>query len=195
MPGRSARTLFTLTETQRSLLETLARRPTAPQRLVRRCRIVLAAGNGLPNEQIARTLALKPDSVRLWRDRWPTVSRLLAEMEASLLLEATDPGKIERLLISALETALADAPRPGTPATFSPEQIVQIVAVALEDPAECDRPVSHWTPGELADEVMKRQIVERISPRHVGRFLKGSRPQAPSQSLLAPPGNRRSPSL
>jgi hypothetical protein len=33
------------------------------------------------------------------------------------------------------------------------------------------RPISHWTPRELADEAIQRQILTRISPRHVGRFL------------------------
>jgi hypothetical protein len=32
--------------------------------------------------------------------------------------------------------------------------------------------VSHWTPTELAAEAIKRGIVEKISPRSVGRFLR-----------------------
>jgi hypothetical protein len=67
--------------------------------------------------------------------------------------------------------------------------------VSLEDPADSQRPVSHWTPTELADEARKRGIVERISPRTAGRFLKGERPQASSQPLLAQPGDRRSPGV
>lgn len=70
-----------------------------------------------------------------------------------------------------IEMILSDAPRIGTPATFTPEQIVQIVAVACEDPQLSDRPITHWTPRELADEVVEREIVTVISPRSVGRFL------------------------
>jgi putative transposase len=110
-------------------------------------------------------------------------------------LAALEAEGNERPLAKAIEDALTDALRPGAPATFTPEQIVQIVAVSLEEPQECGRPVSHWTPTELADEVKKRGIVETISPRQVGRFLKGERPQAPSQPLLAQPGDRRSRSL
>ena len=73
-----------------------------------------------------------------------------------------------------IEDALGDAPRPGGPATFSPQQIVGIVAVACEPPEKSGRPGSHWTHAELADEVKKRRIVQDISPRSVGRFLKGS---------------------
>ncbi len=70
---------------------------------------------------------------------------------------------------------LVDAPRSGRPGYFTPEQIVQIIAIACEDPEEeeaSDRPISHWTPREVADEAVKRRIVSRISVRTVGRFLK-----------------------
>ena len=66
---------------------------------------------------------------------------------------------------------LSDASRPGKPKTFSPEQLVQVIAVACEEPGESDREISHWTRRELAEEVIQRQIVPSISPRHVGRLL------------------------
>jgi putative transposase len=72
-------------------------------------------------------------------------------------------------------TGLSDQPRSGTPPKFTAEQIVQITAVACEAPSKSGRPVSHWTPSELADEVVKRQIVESISVSSVGRFLKSGR--------------------
>ena len=65
------------------------------------------------------------------------------------------------------------------------EQIAQLYALACEPPAASDRPISHWTPRELADEARKRGIVERISERHVGRFFKSRCPQTAPQSLLA----------
>ena len=48
---------------------------------------------------------------------------------------------------------------------------MRIMALACETPALSDRPVSNWTPRELADEAVKRGIVEQISPRTVERFL------------------------
>ena len=71
------------------------------------------------------------------------------------------------------------------PYIYSPEQIVQIVAVACEPPEKSGRPISHWSARELADEVKKRQIVKDISPRTVGRFLKTGRLTAAPQPLLA----------
>ena len=49
---------------------------------------------------------------------------------------------------------------------------MQIVALACETPQASGYRVSHWTPTELATEAIKRGILEKISPRSVGRFLR-----------------------
>ena len=85
-----------------------------------------------------------------------------------LLSEAVSDKQLRKMI----ENILSDAPRPGTPKFFGVEQVVQIVALACEDPKKSLRPVSHWTPTELAQEAKKRGIVEKISPRSVGRFLR-----------------------
>ena len=81
----------------------------------------------------------------------------------------------DNALRTLIAEVLADAPRPGTPPTFTPEQIVHIIAIACTPPADSGRPVNAWSPRELADEAEKRQIVSSISARSVGRFLKTSR--------------------
>ena len=83
-------------------------------------------------------------------------------------------------LRALVRTGLRDLPRRGTPPTFTAEQIVQIIAVACEEPAQSERPISHWTPAELADEVIKRKLVASISPSSVERFLKSGRSQTAS---------------
>jgi putative transposase len=93
-----------------------------------------------------------------------------------------DDEVLVRALIAEL---LADAPRPGAPATFTAEQIIQIINLACTPPAAAGRPVDAWTPRELAAEAKKRQIVRSISPRSVGRFLKSGRSTAAPQPLLA----------
>jgi transposase len=101
------------------------------------------------------------------------------------LLLAEEEGIDDKGLAELIEQVLADEPRPGAPSEFEPEQIAQIVAVACEDPQESGRPVTHWTPQELADEAIKRGIVSSISPRSVGRFLGRGRLETPSEPLLA----------
>ena len=166
-----------LSTRQRALLERLRQRQTAPQRLIRRVLILLALAANPCLQTAARDLGLNRISVRLWRDRWRDAAEALAQAEKDDLPDSQLLGLIQGLL--------ADAPRPGGPATFTPEQIVQIVAVACEPPAKSGRPISHWTHRELADEVKNRQIVKAIAPRTVGRFLKTGRLAAASQPLLA----------
>ena len=166
-----------LSTRQRTLLERLRQRQTAPQRLIRRVLIVLALADGPGLRATARALGLNRISVRLWRDRWLAAAEALAQAESDHLSD--------QLILGLIVEVLDDAPRPGGPATFSPEQIVQIVAVACEPPEKSGRPISHWTHRELADEVKRRQIVKDIAPRTVGRFLKTGRPATPSQPLLA----------
>jgi transposase len=85
----------------------------------------------------------------------------------------------------AIEGLLSDRPRSGSPGKFTAEQVTQLLAIACEDPEESGRPVTHWTPRELADEAAKRGVVESISPRQVGRSLKIRRTPAAPQPLLA----------
>ena len=50
-------------------------------------------------------------------------------------------------------------------------KILQLFAIACKPPETYQRPISHWTPRELADEMIKQGIVESISVRHVARLL------------------------
>jgi putative transposase len=170
-----------LTERQEAELERIVRRPTSPQWAVTRARIILAASEGANNEEIGRQVGVDRQQVRMWRRRWQ------AEVAGLAAVEAEDS---EQVLSPRIRQVLADRPRPGGPPTFSPEQLCGIIALACEPPDASGRPVTHWTPRELANEAMKRQMVRSISPRHVGRILNRGRVATPSQPLLAepPPG-------
>ena len=162
---------------QRELLQRLVRRQTADQRLVRRASLILALADDPRVAAAARRLGLTRLTVRHWRDRWLEAAPRLQQAEGE---QAGEPA-----LADLIEQALADDFRPGAPATFSPEQIVQLVAVACEPPEKSGRPISHWTSRELADEVKKRGIAKAISPRSAGRFLKGGGAAAAQEPLPA----------
>jgi putative transposase len=149
----------------RELLDQLARRQHSSQQLLRRLQIVRLAADGTTNQEITRQLSLHRETARIWRKRWA---------EAAPCLEAAQAeGATDTQLLRLIAAILADEPRPGAPATFAPEAIVQIMALACEDPKATALPISHWTPQELAQEAVRRGIVASISPRSVGRFLKG----------------------
>lgn len=151
---------------QRDILEQIVRRPTSPQHHVLRARIILMGREGYGNQEVAETLSTSRRTVYHWRNRW------LADQEHLFKVEAETEAD-EKALSEAILSALSDAPRPGTPPQYSAETVCQIIAVSCEEVSECGYPLSHWTPQVLREEVIKRQIVEDISVRHIGRFLKG----------------------
>lgn len=162
---------------QGSILGQITRRSNSPQGLVQRAQIIRQAGEGHRNQQIASSLKVDIGSVRKWRKRWHEREGQLSEMEKA--------GVSDKELRQVIRESLSDLPRSGAPTKFSAEQICQIIVVSCETPEQAGRPVTHWTPPELADEVIQRSIVDSISPRQIGRFLKGGRFEAPPVTLLA----------
>jgi putative transposase len=165
-----------ITEKQKELLEQICRRQNSTQQQLRRAQIIVKASEGLSNKKIAKELGVHRSRVRQWRGRWLVAEERLAGLETK---------ENNKTIFFAIEEMLCDAYRSGTPSKFSSEQIVEIMALACEAPSLSNRPISHWTPRELADEAIKRGMVESISAQSVERFLKGSRPQATSVTLLA----------
>jgi len=174
MPGRAAKVL--ITERQQDVLQTMTRSSTCPQALAQRASMILLAFDGWDNQGIAARLGCERHAVGLWRRRWAQAFRRLVLIEC---------GEKASALPRAIDALLSDLPRPGCPGKFTPEQITQILATACEPPQDSGRPVTHWTPRELAAEVTQRGIVASISPRHVGRFLKYGGVAAASEPLLA----------
>ena len=151
MPKRA--TKVNLSEREKEELEQITRRHRSEQQQAQRARIVLAAEQGRSNAQIGRELALNVDTVRLWRDRWVGLQGI--DLETFSVAER-----------------LQDAPRPGAPPKFMEEHRCQMAAFACEAPMKAGRPISQWTGREMAEELMKRGIVEQISPRHASYLLK-----------------------
>jgi hypothetical protein len=130
-----------------------------------RARVVLAAAAGQSNRQISAHLGVTRNLVQAWRGRWAAAN------EALLAAELEGGAGDERALRAVVQGVLADAPRSGAPPTFTPEQLCRIIALACTPPSEAGRPISHWTPRELAEEAATQGIVPRISARTVGRLL------------------------
>jgi putative transposase len=130
-------------------LHDLVRAHSTPQKLAQRARIILFAAAGLGVEETAQRLGIWRKTAGHWRRRWRNA-------DAS----------------AGVAARLSDAPRCGAPATFTPEVICQIMALACEDPETLDVAISHWSQSELARQSVTRGIVKSISHGSVGRFLK-----------------------
>jgi len=142
-----------LSDAERQGLEKLIKRHQVGQQIVLRAGIILAAADEQTNTEIAQASSVTLDTVRLWRNRWVKLQDI----------------SLDDL---SLEDRLQDAPRPGAPAKITADQRCRIEALACETPEESDRPITHWTAREIADELKKRKIVDEISPRHAARLLK-----------------------
>lgn len=169
-------TRICVTEKQRAALQEIVRGRLSPQSEALRARIILEADSGARNGHIADNLHIERQTVRLWRNRWADKAEILEQIESK---------EDYKKLCNAIRDVLADDPRSGCPPKFTAEHICRITALACTSPADSDRPISHWTPRELADEVTKREIVESISVRSLGRFFFSGRPQAPQVQILA----------
>jgi transposase/DNA-binding CsgD family transcriptional regulator/transcriptional regulator with XRE-family HTH domain len=93
-----------LTAHERETLQRWARRHSSSQALALRCRIVLAAGEGCTNGEIAASVGCNPVTVSKWRQRFAS----------------------DRL------DGLVDAPRPGAARTIGDDVVEAIVVESLE---------------------------------------------------------------
>jgi len=130
---------------ERTALESLSRRATAPHRMVLRARIVLLAADDAGNSEIARRLGCCEDTARKWRRRY-----------------------CERGL-----EGLADAPRPGRPRKFPAAAVAEVKALACELPAAAGAPLARWTCPELARKAAAGGIAPAPSASTVRRWLAG----------------------
>jgi transposase len=111
---------------------------------------------------IATEVGLSRKQVGRWRRRWQQ------SFDALVAIECSEP---QAMLRRTIEDILSDAPRSGSPGTYSAEQVTQIIALACEPPSQSGRPIETWTGRELADEAAQRGIVESISAGQVNRYL------------------------
>lgn len=147
---------------ERHGLEDLIRTRSTPQHLALRARMIVFAADGLSVRETSERLGVWRKTVSEWRKRWLSCGREVG-----------------------IANRLSDRPRCGAPATITPEQICAIIALACEKPSESGIPITHWSQQAVADEAMRRGIVEKISQRSVGRFFKRVGLETASHPLLA----------
>lgn len=165
MPGPKA-VEVNVSAAAKSELESLVKGHKTGQQIAQRARMILLASKGKSNAEIGRELGVERLTVKRWRARWA-------------LLEAIPRDEL------SVEERLEDLPRPGAPARITAEQRCQMEALACEAPEQSGRPISQWSAREIADEVVARQIVATLSPRHAERLLKRIVNSPSHESLLA----------
>lgn len=165
MPGPKA-TAIKLTEQTAQELRRLENAYTTGQQIAKRSSIIRLAASGASNAAIAKAVGVNRQTVILWRQRW-------------LFLE---PIPLDEL---SVEERLEDLLRSGKPSVITADQRCQLEAIACQPPANYGRPISQWTGRELADEMVKQEIIVSLSPRHAGRLLKMCVNSSPQEPILA----------
>jgi len=150
------KTKLNLTPDQNESLQSIVRSREIPHSRVQRAQIILKAAAGENNKKISQDLNLCEDTVGLWRRRW-------IEGHTDLSVNSN-----QKKLSQAIQNVYRSQQRPGTPPTYTAEQVCQIIALACETPPE---PLTHWTREDLVREAVVRGIVEQISPSTIGRIL------------------------
>jgi len=165
MPGPKAEKVELSQETKREL-EKMVKSHRTGQQMAKRAQIILELSAGKDTKTISLEVGVSRKTVFNWKKRW-------------LCLEAIPPEELTG------QERLEDLPRPGTPAEITADQRCQLEALACESPEKSGRPISEWTGREIADEMVKRNIVETISPRHAARLLKRCNYSPPYEQILA----------
>jgi len=157
------------------LLSLIDRSRTVGVALQERARIVLAAATGMTNQQITKQYNIEGHRVSRWRNRWK---------QHHDHWKALDPKLRPPLSETLVRQWLADKAGRGQKPRITPEQKALILAVACEPPAKSGYPHTHWTDRLLAQEVVRRGIVESISHVWIWDFLKDKRPETAQKRLL-----------
>lgn len=141
------------------ILKQFCRMTTIENRKAIRANILIQANLSADNTMIGKLCGYTAKTIRKWR------KKVISFFELWQLKEIK-PDLFKELLI-----LLDDNYRSGTPRTYLANQICLIIAIALDLPKLSNRPISHWTSHELADEANKRNITKNISARTVSRIL------------------------
>ena len=126
----------------------------------KRAEILLNANKETNNSLIARKLNTTRSVIRKWRER----AKYLTQSEWS---EELDLKETTRFLIRIL----SDAPRSGRALVYDEKCCCKIMALAVRNPEEFGRAVSHWSLSELTSEINQQGIAKGISRSSVGRIL------------------------
>ena len=151
-----------LTQLMSVILSEIVSSRTIGKSIVQRAECIVLANSGMMHVEVSQQTGFSAKTAGRW------INRFRESLNALRLVEQKG---VRTKLFAAIIDCLSDAPRSGRPRQFTAAQVASIVSIACEDPEKSDRPVTHWTAKEIADEAILRNVVISISPSQVQRFL------------------------
>ena len=114
------------------------------------------------DDEIAESVGLNRNQVGVWRHRWKDAFHDLVAVECNEGIPA---------LKQAVTKLLSDAPRSGRRPSTTSEQLTQVASLARENPSDSGLPISQWNSLELANELIRRTVFEKVAASNVRRWL------------------------
>lgn len=150
------------TERQHQILQNLSRGTTVAECLKERANILIEYKENLNKYKTAKDLGTTRNRVTRWVNRW------IKRQNELNRIENEEPHKLKNKIIAVLK----DNWRSGKPSRVSSEQVASIIFLSLQKPELLGLPISHWTSATLKNKAIEMGIVDTISERQVGRYLK-----------------------
>jgi len=133
-----------LTQDEKNKLITIKQKRNIEFSLRQRADIILLSDQGCEVKFIALSVGLDKSHVYKWINRF-------------------NEGGID---------ALGDIPKPGRPKGISSDAELKIVAIALTEPRDLNKPFNSWTVDTIRQEAIRSGIVDTISWESTRRILK-----------------------
>lgn len=154
-----------LTFLEKEILLKIVNASTTSKSIFQRAEIILNVDERKSKYFIMNRLKIRWQTVQKWVNRW-----IKYKSEFSKVNEDVEHlnHKLQKLILHCLK----DAPRSGSPSKFLPEQLIQVMHLACTKPESINIPLSHWSSRTLAEQIMKMNIIPKISHERVAFFLK-----------------------
>jgi transposase len=153
---------MSITDRQCEIIEKLSKGIKVGECIKGRAKILIKYKETLNKSETAKKLNTSRNRVARWVNKW---KRMQCELNR---IEIEEPHKLKRTVIGVL----SDSWRSGKPPKIKSEQVASIIFISLQKPELLGLPISHWTTGTLRNKAIEMGIVDTISERQVGRYLK-----------------------
>ncbi len=127
-----------------------------------------SANKGHSNSEVKRRVGVGLNTVKRWRNRWESAYDDLIAYENTAGSADFQLSEYRQKIIDVL----GDAQRSGAPKRIAVAQEQQIIALACDKPEQHGLPHTTWTHELLQQTAIKKQVIDKISARQVGRILK-----------------------
>jgi transposase len=156
-----------LSDRQEKILHKMIKNGRVGTEMCKRLQVLLLAHEGMSNYAINKVIGMHKEWIGIWRNRWEQQWEKIGVLEGDDKFSLSDKDLEKQVL-----EIMSDKGGQGRRSRITLAQKNQIIAVACEKPEDHGIPVSKWSYDLLARAIVKKKIVDSISPSYVFKILK-----------------------